>query len=320
VPGPYVIQGTSYGTAVAQVVGDWIRARDLPAPRAIMIDGVMSRAYRAPEDMGRTLVASWPDQVTAFSPAVRAEFAKDAPFGITRLLSMAWVLFNDQGVIVEGKLLDFYSPFSESDPTRVIPAFRALFDQAGFSMSWLPMQSLISQSPFLKFLAPTPIPIRERLRATHTPTGGLDPKRLSRVVGCAETDESMLDTTFEQGAPVLGTDDFCGAQDLTDHAFDTHRLDIRAPLFIAQGTRDLNTPPWGAEEVFDTQTQAPRLLVRVAGVGHGMAFRSLFDCLPELMDAWFADDATPASFVPATEAVLDGKCSARPFFDHRASS
>jgi len=241
----WAIYGISYGTALATMTASLAVDAGLPAPRAVVLEGILGRAFEAEEDEDAKLV-EWKAVRERLPADVLARLDEDEPFGIdpetwgravvTMLFLGGTVDLPDTAALV---LSGLAAPDTEADSLAFVKALGAEMPQ---------------------------------------PQGAID---LFDGVGCRE----IAETAFSEFALVRGelvpSKVNCEAIEL-DREYDAADYPIDAPIFYIEGTRDPATPLWQTDAHIERQPQTDRFRITVVDTGHNPFGASLVDCVEPL--------------------------------------
>jgi len=248
----FVLFGVSYGTLLGTTVAHELEARRLPAPRGVVLEGVLGRAFRN-DFMGAEYIAQW-DRIRGVLPAdVLTELdTKDAPYGIdaegwSRLL---------MGFLMHGPnpVANHVAALTTSQPAEV---------QA---------QAL----GVLKSLAAD--------RHLADPAS----KELYRQVACREIADTVpasdLDVVFRRGKLVRNSAEEgtkCNGLRVTA-PYDSAKLQFGAKVYYFVGDSDVATPPWQGAYHYDNH-RGPAVKVTIKAGGHNPLRLDQGSCAPQVM-------------------------------------
>lgn len=274
-----VLFGTSYGSVVGQTAAALLEARGVAA-RAVVLEGVLGRAFRADEFIGAAYIDQW-DRVQGLLPDdVRAQLGgSPTPYGLDAMTwSRALVDMLPDSPATTLQLLAALSP--RVDPDEAVRA--TIVDR-----------------------------IRKRGADNPVPPGR---RELHRHITCREIADTAPDNglivVFMSGLLVRNSADegtLCRDLLLTS-PFDSAAIGYAAPVYTFVGDDDVAAPAWQASYAFDQhQGRATRLSVR--GGGHRALTGDLGACAPALLASIAAGGANLAQVLAACPATvqLDAK-------------
>ena len=234
----YILWGTSYGTALGTTIAANLEATELPAPAAVILQGVLGRAFTTKEFAGAEYITQW-ERVRAAMPAdVRTELDTAAsPFGIDRdgwARAIPTLLMYSEPIT-----LALISNLSTSKPADV---------RQQMLMTW---QSMAASHP-------------------HTAPGEVE---LYRQVACRElvdtTPANDLDMVFVDGALVRNVAEEgtkCAGLHVTT-PYDSAELAYQAKTYYFLGDTDPATPLWQGAYHFDHHA-GPAVRIITTNGGH----------------------------------------------------
>jgi pimeloyl-ACP methyl ester carboxylesterase len=248
----YVVYGHSYGTVLGTVVASRAEDEGLPAPRLVVLEGVLGPAVETDDAAYRTL---WPIVRDALPPDVRDELLADPPpLGRSRGV---W------GETITG-VLSQYSP-------DVLFALLMTLADGGDTQE---LESLLDAIGGGTPLWEDPVMMG-----------------LFRPVACNEVAEHSWFGFELRDGEVRPTVDACDEIDLS-RPYDPADWPIAAPIVYVQGDADPATPITGARAHFDAHADTTRTFVTVHGVGHvPLQWRIAEACGASVWKAILADDA-----------------------------
>jgi len=260
----YVLYGISYGTALATIVASRVEERGLPAPRAVVLEGVFGTAFTS--DQPGTEVAfqeRWRSVRDSLDESVRSQLVVEPlPFDLT---PEQW------GAGILGALPIAETPMS------------ANLDYLGAVLTSLaPAASEEQRNSVRDFI----------LAVGASPVDAMG-DRLHRVVTCNELAETDFESLSLEAGELVPNGVDCADVPLAE-PFSAADWPIHSPIYYFSGTFDTNTPPWQARAHFDAQTAAPRQLVSIEGGGHNARSLNLTDCAGPLWQAMAAGAALDA--------------------------
>ncbi len=262
----YILFGVSYGTLLGTTVAAELEARGLPPPQAVVLEGVLGRAFTSEEFVGADLITQW-ERVRSVLPAdVRTELdTQPTPYGIDAAgwLNVLMTLL-PASPSVTAQNLGLLSPSVSADPAVREAALQRV---KAFSV----------EDP--------PNPASDWLY---------------RWVSCREIADTMPanqhDVVFSGGAlvrnaPEEGT--LCRELSVTT-PFDSADHPFSAPVYYFLGADDVLTPPWQGSYAYDNHRgKATRLTT--AGGGHNSLRLNQGACAPQVMTSIAGGGADLAS-------------------------
>lgn len=262
----FIIYGVSYGTLHGTVLAKQIEDAGLPAPIAVVHEGVLGRAFRTDEDPYSDYVRLWNEIRDALpTPAQKALIAVD-PLGAP---AASWL-----------KFLMTYLMIAEisHDGIKQINPLSILLHQVSEDPS-------NAQNQIVKNLVTE---------------SGLEPeemsesqKQLYKYVACNEITEhaAFQEFVFEKGELKLDRSKFiCGPLRLTA-PFDSAKLSTPYRTYYFSGTHDPATAPWQGEYHFANNTRAQRTHVSLMRAGHNPINGNLGNCKQQVWSS-IAGDGT----------------------------
>jgi len=248
----YILYGASYGTLLATLVAEKLEQDGGPPPRAIVLEGVLGRAFEKDGYLKPTL-ARWKAVREQLRPETRAELSSSPlPFGASSLHWAAYI----------SSLLYAGVPAGGTEDMAV--------DQ---------LERL--RNPKLR-----PFVEKQIERAVAAP----DPDRLRifREVTCREIAPDMRDLQFDyelkEGVLIPRETSFCQGIK-PGPLYDSAKAKLKSPLYYFSGALDPSTPPSEARYHLEHQPSSSRTLVRVPRGGHLALSLNLSDCAPALWEA-----------------------------------
>ncbi len=251
----YVIHGHSYGTSLATRVAHRLAERDLPKPKAVLLEGVIARAFE-PEWMAQSYVDEWDAHARDLPPEAIEELSKESPLGLG-------------GKVWGNAFMALASAFGHAATHNVLSKLANGTDGAPDVNARAELKAIIEQ---LGAIQPT-------TGAGHT---------LQRFVACREISQDIpddnIDVVLDHGKLVKSSQagTLCTGLPLSDR-FDVkdHLYPFRTYYFLGQN--DPATPAWQGKLHFDSLTSAERVELVVAGAGH-MVLDALGACAPTLVE------------------------------------
>ncbi|MGE0867134.1 MAG: alpha/beta hydrolase [Kofleriaceae bacterium] len=248
----YIVFGISYGTALGTTVAHELELTELPAPTAVVLEGVLGRAF-GEDFVGAEYIRQW-DRVRAALPAdVRAELDTAlAPFGFTAVeWSRVLMGLLPLGPLeVHGYLATLSSSVPEETRQEVLADLAA--------------------------------------RAAQRPFTGPGEVEMYRQVACRElmdtVPENDLDVVFEAGQLVRNASEEgtkCKGLTVTT-PYDAATLQFTPKTYYFLGDSDVATPIWQGNYHFDNHLGSATKIVTQNG-GHNPLEYNQIDCAPKLM-------------------------------------
>jgi len=266
----YVLYGISYGTALATVVASRAQQRGLSAPRALVLEGVLGRAFAAAEPE-QGFFEQWMAIYIHLPVDIQKQFqVTPLPFGFSAL---------EWGSILENAL-----------PSAAVPATGEQYSQ---------LEVVLRAGLAADADQATRDAVESGLaELAHNPTDDFV-ERIHHAIACHELTET------DPTAMVLGPDGLVvvsqDCQDvLLDRPYAASDWPVAAPIYYYTGTNDPNTPPWQADVHFSVETSAARSLVHVTRAGHNALRSNLTDCMPTLWAAMVSDGDFEAALATCT--------------------
>jgi len=248
----FLLFGISYGTLLGTTVIDELEEQKLSPPRAVVLEGVLGRAF-TDSFVGGEYIKQW-DRVRTVLPAdVLNELdTADAPYGISQDgWSRVLMNFMPRGTLETANTVAALSTSqSEETRTQVVTMFKALAEA---------------------------IP--------HTLPGEIE---LYRQVACREIADTVphndLDVVFSQGKLVRniredGTK--CNGLRLTT-PFDSAKHQFNTKVYYFLGTDDVATPFWQGVYHYDHHN-GPAVKIATKGGGHNPLQYNQEPCAKDLM-------------------------------------
>lgn len=256
----YMLQGISYGTIVATMAASLAAEEKVPAPSAVVLEGVIGRAFHNQEYIQGYLDA-WARVKTKISAEVLNLFRKTSlPFGFTSEQWAAWL----SSSLIYGELPD-------SDE---------------YILTELPNLDSGHGEDARKFL-------RNRIaRGIAEPSPAKT--KLYRQIACREFVPDVRDVKFDfdlVGGELVATDkNLCSGLQL-DRPFDSERYQISSPIYYFSGALDPATPLPQAQWHFDSQQGEAKTWVIVEKGGHQALSANLSDCSNDIWRAIGENDS-----------------------------
>jgi pimeloyl-ACP methyl ester carboxylesterase len=275
-PSAYVIYGVSYGTMLATVTAGKIASGyDVPAPKAVVLEGVLTRAFHTDGEVSAEFSRQWLAALDRATPEVQSLFANgQRPL---ELSAREWG-GGIQTALMVGNALQ--SP-------GMVDALLALL-QPG-----LPPVNLENLKQTLLALSES------------APNSSLEPHglRMHKIIGCNEIVADYFDVMHLIDGKLVPMDDLC-PNTVVPFPYDAADHSIKAPIVYLQGERDPATPYAIAREHLDTQPQTERVFISVPDGGHNV--RSNFDeCAPMLFASIAAGGADLEQAVAACPVKVE---------------
>ena len=245
-PKRYFIHGISHGTMVATIAGKILQEENLPLPEAIILEGVVGKAF-APNEYINDVLSQWSRVKTKLPLSLQNSLQHQLPFGLSIPDWSAWL----SSILAYGILPD------------------------GRDFAYEQLMLLDSQAD------PDDREILERTikRTLSTPLT-LEKINLFKEIVCREfvpdIREVRYDYSWSNGDLVATNDRLCAGIPF-DRQFDSKNYQNTAPIYYISGGMDPVTPPSQALYHFENQ-KGPHVLISVAGGGHNSLGVNLFDC------------------------------------------
>ncbi len=238
----YILYGISYGTSLATRVAFETEKKGIPAPKALVLEGVLSRSFRAHE--------------AELNYATAWEKAKlSLPADLVQLISQ------------------------DPSPLGASPRQWALWLKGMLSIGKFPDSPLSIQS-MLGLLKGTAVE-RDLLKGMITNNQGPaeDEFRVYKQIVCREFYEHDYWPTFSNGEikADFASEDSCHGLKRTN-PFDVKTFPFRGTIYYFSGQLDPATPPGLAKYHFDNQPEAKKYLIQVIEGGHNSLKVNLNDC------------------------------------------
>lgn len=241
----YILHGISYGTMVATIAAQLTAEEGLPAPKAVVLEGVLGRAFQNGE-YDRAYLKHWEERRESLSPAVLQKLEQPQPFGVANHLVAAWLsMLLNYGEYADGSSL--------------------LGDQ---------LASAADDSVAFRIRALTRPAEAERARLHRWVT-------CREIAG--DMRDLQFDFDLKAGHLVRSQRRLCDGLTMST-PFDSARWQSPAPLYYFSGGLDPATPPFQADYHFAHQ-RGPRTLVRVARGGHAALSGALMDCQKQIWNS-----------------------------------
>lgn len=233
----YIIYGESYGTQLATVVSAQLQSSGLPLPKAVVLEGVLGRAFRA-QEAAQGYIDLWDKIKSLLSPGAVSALSQPETLGYN---SSVW-----------GSFFETYSLLGTMPAGFVVKNLLSLTD---------PVFSQEQRQPLIANL--------------EQKKGGAlldaNSSRLYKQIACNEiVDDYGPENNFQltEGRLVPVSQSYCGELKLS-RPFDSAKYQIQVPIYYFEGTFDPATPMTQARYHFDHQTSAPKVFVTVDEGGHG---------------------------------------------------
>lgn len=248
----YILYGASYGTMVATIAASKAREAGVPEPQAVVMEGVIGRAYKPEESLGDR-VERWRELKRRLPPgAVRALSQDPPPFGFSPEVWGGWIEY-----------LLLYGGSPGGGEGFAVTALSAV-DPAAPESDHEMVRSMLET-----FSQPAD--------AAHV--------NLYRAIVCRELDGAnrgqKTDMILRGGELVPLAPGFCEGRPM-DHPFDAAQYQISAPLFYFSGGEDPATPEFQTRYHYESQPAAPKTWVRVPSGSHLSLSGNLMDCQDSL--------------------------------------
>ena len=242
----YVLYGVSYGTVLATVTAHLAEKGGVAPPRAVILEGVVGRAFAETEFMGQGMIDQWNDVIPVLPADAMAVLSEATPLGLTP---------HDWGEYATGRL-----PYGRNLEGSTLASELFLLSEEAVAQTGKTLEenrALLASA------------VREAASSDEVDAAGL---RLYRNIACREIADQAtadaLDVVLDGGhlVPAPGRGEMCTGLALDD-PFDVRNYPFTAPTYYVTGTRDPNTPPWQADYHFANHVAARTMLV-VPGGGH----------------------------------------------------
>ncbi|MGE0547835.1 MAG: hypothetical protein AB7O24_18835 [Kofleriaceae bacterium] len=248
----YIVFGISYGTLLATTVANELELSLLPAPNAVVLEGVLGRAFGA-DFAGAEYITQW-DRVRAALPAdVLSELdTSAAPYGLTPV-EWSRVLM---GMLPMGPLdvLNYASALSSATPEET-------------------RQEVLAEL---------------KARAAERPHSAAGEVELYRQVACREIMDTVpandLDVVFDAGKLVRNAAEEgtkCNGLTATT-PYDAASLPFTPKTYYFLGDSDVATPKWQGDYHYDNRSGTSVKIVTTNG-GHNSLEYNQLGCAPKLM-------------------------------------
>jgi pimeloyl-ACP methyl ester carboxylesterase len=254
----YVLFGASYGSVLGQTVATLLDQEQLAAPQAVVLEGVMGRAY-LPEYVGAGYIEQWERLRPALPDDVRGELdGNPAPYGLdvtTWSRALAALLRASPAATLQA-----LSALASSDPDARGQA-REVVRQAGSEQRETPEQRELHRQISCREIVDT------------TPDNGLDVMFANGHLVRNQAQEGSLCRHLRVTAP-----------------FDALATQFPARVYYFVGEDDVATPPWQSAYAHDNnEDNSTRVLVKTAG--HSSLSVSQRACAPALLTSMAASGA-----------------------------
>lgn len=279
--GSYILYGASYGTLLATLVAEKLEQDGGPRPRAIVLEGVLGRAF-GPDEYFRAPLERWKSVNAQLSPETREELsASTLPFDAPSTHWAAYIASLLYAGVPAGGVKDL----------------------------------AIEQLERLRNPRLRPFVAKQIEKNASAP----DPDRLRvfREITCREIAPDMRDLQFDfelvGGEFIPRHTDFCKGIK-PGPLFDSAKISLRTPIYYFSGLLDPATPPDQARYHFEHQASAERALITVPNGGHLALSLNLGDCSPALWGAIADHSPLPpalASCLAEPKPRLESRAAAR---------
>jgi pimeloyl-ACP methyl ester carboxylesterase len=254
----YILYGHSYGTVLATETAALIEQAHLPAPKAVMLEGVLGKALLNMQEYVAPKLLVWKKIRNQLPPPYGAALSVQNPLGYS---PEVWGLFLS-GMIAEAgdrivlPLLAGLNPANTQERAQLIQMLERM---KGISFDNPPME------------------------------------RLWKNVACKELMESSpgfaLDFFLQQGELVPFNRDVCGESRLTKElAYDAANFQVKAPLFYFVGDLDIATTEDQAVYHYMSQKNPAKYMFKVQRAGHKPLSFNLQDCSQNIFRAIASGD------------------------------
>lgn len=245
-PKRYFIHGVSHGTMVATIVGKILQEENLPGPEAIILEGVVGRAF-LPDEYINDVLSQWRRVKSKLPSSLQESLKNNIPFNLSPLEWSAWL--------------------------SSILAYGILPDGSDFAYDQLMLFDPKADHDDREILERT---IKRTLSVPLT----LQKINLFKEIACREFVPDIREVRYDYSwvnGNLVATDDRLCTGIPFDRAFDSKNYQIKAPIYYISGGMDPITPPAHARFHFENQTGA-RVLISVTEGGHNPLGVNLFDC------------------------------------------
>lgn len=246
----YIIYGESFGTQLGTVVTAQIQAAGLPLPKALVLEGVLGRAFY-PKEAARGYIDIWNKIMTSLSTGAVSSLSQPNPLGFT---GSVW-----------GAVFETYALYGTIPAGFIAKNLLALMDPA---FSDEQRQQLIGI-------------LEKKKVSTALDING---DRLYKQIACNEiVDDYGPENNFVLTAGKLTqiSQGYCEGIKLS-RPFDSAKYQVRVPLYYFEGTLDPATPLTQARFHFDNQVSAPKVFITVEDGGHAALSLSASPCLGKI--------------------------------------
>lgn len=265
----YILFGISYGTQVVTVAAS-LAERDpaAPKPKAVVLEGVLGRAYETVDELSGTYERLWDEHLAALPAESKLQFMidSDLPLGYDASI---WT-----GVINLG--LNFGEMLSsENKPFNFLARI----------MEFATSDSLDERSRAKKIIDKLAGDGEEDDNSGGTPD-------FYTYIACQEIFTAPDGSILHNGKLVRNTPRLCGKKGLSFNGdkYNNAQWPVKAPIYYFEGANDPATPLWQAEYHFTSQPAAKnKHMVVIPKAGHNPLELSLTDCIK---DIWRAVDQT----------------------------
>lgn len=253
----YVIHGHSYGSQAATFVAGLAAERNITAPHALFLSGILGRGEA------------------------------DGSFGIPFNLILQWDLIKVTLSPEAQKVLEAEKPLGFEDWMWARFIRRGLYD--GYYVS-----NGVLKNPFIERLKGLENPESEERKKLveylSQPAGQTFGQsdysdRLFVKVDCHEFSPNDGGVYFEKGKLIIDEDP-C-VNDPFDRPYDSAKFEITSPIYYLAGTADPAAPYAGARYHFENQRHAQLNFMTLNGGGHTMFGWVFQDCKNEMWNAIF---------------------------------
>lgn len=240
----YIIYGASFGTVAATKVAYFIHKQKLPAPKAVVLEGTLGKAFPGGfKEYFAGYQVEW-DRVKTLLPAMIVQSLSD-PNLLLGYDANVWGLHIFQRLIPGD--IPHYGHFLQYDLWPV-----AQNDAAGIQRLKTILDGIKTNLPYYSVKT-----------------------NIFKALGCQELFGSWGKYIFLQNGELAYSEDVCGGFKY-DNQYDSKNWQISVPIIYFQGPFDPATPIASARYHFENQTSSKRLFVAVDKAAHAPLSGSLY--------------------------------------------
>lgn len=247
----YIIEGTSYGTALGTIVASKLD-KSTYKPQALIFEGTVGRAYNQ-SDIRAAYVARWNQIWTSFSTQTQNILREKNPLGLS---GTQW-----------GQAIALFLSLGHAAPGE--DATVKFLNQALSCEPQLSSSECSSKRSKIK-------PVIEQFRFS-----GVDSyqDQLYFHTMCRELSPGghELDFILSEGRLIPDPKDHCNGVTLSK-PFYAEQFPYSIPTFYFSGGLDVGTPPWQTLYHVNANTHSPRTIITVPEGGHNSLGKGLKDC------------------------------------------